>query len=126
MSVDPTAAAPAVAAVPSPSPSWDRPFAFHMADLNPLQYVPVVGTIYRAVTGEELDPSWRVGGAVVTGALLGGPVGILTSLIGVGLEELFHCVVGEAKLEAQAPDAATRRQAIAAYSTTGNLGGGSG
>ena len=126
MSVDPTSAAPAAAAVPPPSPSLGNAFAFHMADLNPLQYVPVVGTIYRAVTDEQIDPAWRIGGAVLTGALLGGPIGIVTSLIGVGLEELFHRVVGDAKAQAQVPDAATRRQAIAAYAWACDGPGGSG
>ena len=93
-------------AVPPAAAAPHGPIGFRLADLNPLQYLPIVGTIYRAVTGEQIDPAWRIGGAVVTGALIAGPVGVVTSLIGVGLEELFHRVVGDAAPPATAvPDA---------------------
>ncbi len=108
------AAAPAAApsAVPSEASGLGAIFETRLADLNPLQYVPVVGMIYRAITGEHLDPAWRVGGAVVTGVLMGGPVGIVTSLLGVGLEELFHQVIGDTAAQ---PDSAAHRQGLAAY-----------
>jgi hypothetical protein len=104
------AAAPSVAA--SAASEMGAIFETRLADLNPLQYVPVVGMIYRAITGEHLDPAWRVGGAVVTGVLMGGPVGIVTSLLGVGLEELFHRVIGDTAAQ---PDPAAHRQGVAAY-----------
>jgi hypothetical protein len=118
MSVDPIAAAPVAAAVPQPAATSGRLFEFHMADLNPLQYLPIVGTIYRAITGEHIDPAWRLGGAIITGALIAGPVGIVTSLLGIGLEELFHRVVGDAAPADTAPDAAVRKQAVAAYAAS--------
>src|SRR4051794_30023257 len=39
--------------------------------LNPLQYVPVVGMIYRAATGETIPTPMRVLGAGITGGGLG-------------------------------------------------------
>jgi len=59
---------------------------FNFKDLvdivNPLQHLPVVGTIYRAVTGDELAPAPRV----IGGALFGGIAGFVTSLANAVLE----------------------------------------
>lgn len=120
-----TIAAPAVGPPPAAAApagiGVDAVFRTRLADLNPLQYVPVVGMIYRAMTGEHLDPAWRLGGAVVTGALMGGPLGIVTSLLGVGLEDLFHQVIGDA---AATPGLAEHRQGVAAYAAaTSNASG---
>ena len=49
--------------------------------LNPLQYVPVVGMIYRQATGETIPPPMIIAGSVVTGAIFGGPIGILGSVL---------------------------------------------
>lgn len=45
--------------------------------LNPLHHIPGVGMIYRAATGEEIQPAFRVLGALATG----GPVGAITAAI---------------------------------------------
>lgn len=50
--------------------------------INPLQHIPVVSTIYRAVTGDEIDPGSRIGG----GTLFGGPIGAAASVANVVLE----------------------------------------
>jgi len=39
--------------------------------LNPLHHLPVVGMIYRAVTGTDIHPAMRVLGAGITGGPLG-------------------------------------------------------
>jgi hypothetical protein len=39
--------------------------------INPLQHIPVISTIYRRLTGDELSPGARIIGAT----LLGGPIG---------------------------------------------------
>jgi hypothetical protein len=58
-----------------------------MVAANPLQYVPVVGTIYRAVTGESAPVGFQVAGAVATGAVSGSFIGALgTALIGLVTE----------------------------------------
>jgi hypothetical protein len=63
---------------------------FHelLSDLNPLQYVPVVGTIYRAITGDVAPEPLREGGSLVISALVGGPLGVATNLVMLGLEKL--------------------------------------
>lgn len=39
--------------------------------INPLHHIPVVGAIYRELSGDEISPASRVAG----GALFGGPIG---------------------------------------------------
>lgn len=53
---------------PSPTPK----FSDLVAILNPLQNLPIVGTIYRKLTGDEPHPAARVLG----GLLWGGPLGL--------------------------------------------------
>lgn len=53
--------------------------------VNPLQHIPVVGQIYRAVTGDEIEPASQVAG----GVLFGGPIGGLISLASAIFGELF-------------------------------------
>lgn len=57
--------------------------------LNPLQHLPVVGMIYRAVTGDTISPAVRIAGSVVTSMLMGGPIGILGTAIGCLAEEMW-------------------------------------
>ena len=58
--------------------------------LNPLQHLPVIGTIYRAITGDTIPEPVRVIGSVVVGFLTGGPVGVATGLLGSFAEAAFH------------------------------------
>lgn len=52
-------------------------FADLIDTLNPLQHIPVVSTLYREITGDKLSPQARMAG----GALYGGPIGLVTSMI---------------------------------------------
>ena len=56
-------------------PTMDGDFGFgDFLDLiNPLQHLPIVGQIYRAVTGDQISGPARILG----GALYGGPVGLV-------------------------------------------------
>ena len=57
----------------------DDGFSFNdLLDLiNPLQHIPVVATLYRAITNDEIAPGPRmVGGAIY----LGGPLGFVSAL----------------------------------------------
>ncbi len=67
-------AAPAAKAAPA-----HDGLSFHdiLSALNPLQYVPVVGTIYRAITGDTIPEALRVAGSFVFSALTGGPIGMV-------------------------------------------------
>ena len=50
--------------------------------VNPLQHLPVVGTIYRALTGDTISDAARMAG----GALYGGPLGVIGALANVVVE----------------------------------------
>lgn len=66
-------------------------FSDFLAALNPLQHLPVVGTIYRAATGTTIPAPLRV----VGGFLLGGPIGAVASAVGAAAEEIFARSLGE-------------------------------
>lgn len=53
--------------------------------VNPLQHIPVVGHLYRAVSGDEISPASQIAG----GTLFGGPIGGLISLASAIFGELF-------------------------------------
>ncbi len=59
--------------------------------INPLQHIPIVSTVYRQLTGDDLDPGSRIGG----GTLFGGPIGLVASLINVLVDETTGKDVGE-------------------------------
>ncbi len=100
------AASPAAAASPAPSP-----FHVLLSELNPLQYVPVVGTIYRAVTGDTIPEEARFAGGLVVSGLTGGPVGIamnlgatlLERLVGIDPEKLGDRLLAELGIGHAAP-----------------------
>jgi hypothetical protein len=57
-------------------------FSFHtlLSALNPLQYLPIVGTIYRAATGDVIPDAVRYAGSMLASGLLGGPIGLLSNI----------------------------------------------
>jgi hypothetical protein len=60
-------------------------FFHHILDIiNPLQHLPIIGTIYRAATGERLDPVEKIGGS----ALYGGLWGAVTAVADVAFEAI--------------------------------------
>ncbi|WP_428374392.1 hypothetical protein [Lichenicoccus sp.] len=63
---------------PAPAAGAGHGGLFHeiLSDLNPLQYIPVVGTIYRAVTGDQGNATLRFVASIGTSFALGGPVGV--------------------------------------------------
>lgn len=65
--------------------SFDKGESFfhHLLDVvNPLQHLPVIGTIYRAITGEHLDPVEKIAGDT----LYGGMWGAISSVADVAFE----------------------------------------
>jgi hypothetical protein len=92
MTTSTTQVASASSATPaSPGIAGDRHgLSFHdvLSDLNPLQYLPVVGTIYRAATGDVIpEPLRRLGSLLVSG-LLGGLAGVAISLVTTVAEKI--------------------------------------
>ena len=59
--------------------------------INPLQHIPVVGTIYREITGDEIDPGAKLFGSTV----LGGPIGAIVSVIDVVIKHNTGKDMGE-------------------------------
>lgn len=68
--------------------------------INPLQHIPVVATLYRAVTGDEIRAPVKVAG----GALFGGPIGFVTALANAFVDEAAGQDVGEMALAALVGD----------------------
>jgi hypothetical protein len=50
--------------------------------VNPLQQLPVVGSIYRNATGESISTFARLAG----GALMGGPMGLAAAAVNAAIE----------------------------------------
>jgi hypothetical protein len=64
---------------------WDgEEFSFEdVLDLvNPLQHLPVIGSLYRSATGDRIGAVPRI----IGGALLGGPIGLILGVINAVIE----------------------------------------
>jgi hypothetical protein len=75
-------APPAAAPAAQTAAVHNHEFSFHdfLSAINPLQYLPVVGTIYRAMTGDVIPEALREGGSLLVSGLMGGPIGLITSI----------------------------------------------
>lgn len=62
--------------------------------INPLHHIPVVGTIYRAITDDTLAPAPRVMG----GALFGGVIGFAAALVNAVVDEATGSDIGDKTL----------------------------
>jgi hypothetical protein len=81
----PTRANAAVAVKPS---GHHAGFLELLSDLNPLQYIPVIGTLFRAITGEVVPEPVRDVGSLVVSTLIGGPVGAALDLGELAVEKV--------------------------------------
>lgn len=121
--IPPTPAAPRV---PPEQPEPETSFADVLSALNPLQYVPVVGTIYRAITGDIPPPAVRAIGSIAAGGLMGGPIGaaisaasqILQQVSGIDLDSVAHDAMVSVGMADEPPAAVPPTTAFAAYSQT--------
>ncbi len=59
--------------------------------VNPLQHIPVVSSLYRWITGDEIAPAASIAG----GAVFGGPLGAASAVAGVAIEEATGRDLGE-------------------------------
>ena len=62
--------------------------------INPLQHIPVISTIYRSITGDQIDPGSRIAGATLFGGPLGGALASMDVAIKhqTGLDIVEHSV----------------------------------
>lgn len=58
--------------------------------INPLQHLPIIGTIYRELTGDTIEASARILG----GALYGGPIGLAFGVLDAIVEDASGATVG--------------------------------
>jgi len=59
--------------------------------INPLQHIPVVGTIYRKITGDDISSSARI----IGGTLFGGPIGGALAMADVAVQEQTGTSIGD-------------------------------
>lgn len=97
--------------------------------VNPLQHIPVVSTIYRAITGDEIGLGARVTG----GVLFGGPIGAIMAGVSALVEEatgddvsghiasFFSDDAPEGSAQETAPQSASTAAATAAAPSTGAI-----
>jgi hypothetical protein len=68
---------------------------FDLGDLldviNPLQHIPLISSIYRTLTGDEISPAARLAG----GTLYGGPVGLVSAFISGVVEDAADTTLGD-------------------------------
>lgn len=69
-------------------------FSDFLSIINPLQHLPVVGTLYRAITGDTIKPAQKV----IGGILFGGPVGLLSSAFNAIIEQSTGKDIGDQAL----------------------------
>jgi hypothetical protein len=87
-----SAPAPSVTAKPADPPATadaqdHTTFLDVLSALNPLQYLPVVGTIYRAITGDRPPEGVRIAGSLLASGLMGGPVGLAIGAASAALQQ---------------------------------------
>ncbi len=64
-------------------PTSELRFSDLLAIINPLQHLPIIGSIYRALTGDVPHPAARV----IGGAIFGGPMGMFSAAINAMVEQ---------------------------------------
>ncbi len=70
-------------------------FLFHLIDIiNPLQHIPIVSTIYRKITGDEIAPAARL----IGGGLFAGPLGLIAATASIVAEGVTGRDLGERAL----------------------------
>lgn len=72
----------------------DFTFGDFLDIINPLQHIPVVSTLYREITGDEISPHARILGDT----LFGGPSGFVAAAANVFFEEVAGGDIGESVL----------------------------
>jgi hypothetical protein len=116
-----TAPAAATAADGKPAEQSES-FFHHILDvINPLQHLPVIGTIYRAITGEHIGTVEKIAGD----ALYGGLWGAVASVADVAFEAVTGKSVEDTALawlkDESKPNIAVARVTAPSITTDGSL-----
>jgi hypothetical protein len=77
-----------------PTGTADLGFADLLDVVNPLQHLPLISSVYRYLTGDEIKPAARIMG----GTLYGGPIGFAVSAINTLASEIGGGDPGDAAL----------------------------
>ncbi len=119
-------AAPASAGIidigdPTKMPDHSVSFSDVLSTLNPLQYIPIIGSVYRAITGDAAPQAAQVLG----GALIGGPLGLIASAASAIVEQSSGKDVGQHVIamllpQGDAPPATPQTQRYAANTPAAN------
>ncbi|WP_298380643.1 hypothetical protein [Azospirillum sp.] len=59
----------------------DMSFGDFLGVINPLQHLPIIGTLYRSLTGDTIQPAARVMGGILYGGVIGGLASITNAVI---------------------------------------------
>ncbi len=94
-------AKPAIDYTPEKPTGDDYTFDDFIDVINPLQHLPVIGTLYRKFTGDVIKPMSNI----VGGAIFGGPIGAVSSLVNVMVKEGTGKDIGENALSLAGFDA---------------------
>jgi hypothetical protein len=82
--------------------------------VNPLQHLPVVGTVYRAITGDKIGDVEKVAGDT----LYGGPIGLVSSLADLAFEKITGKDFGDTVMAFVGLDHNDSNTALAAANTS--------
>lgn len=84
--------------------------------INPLQHIPIVSTIYRAITGDELSPAARIAG----GTLFGGPIGLAVAAANTAVQAFSGRDIGENLLASMFGEGNNGKDAVLAANPAGS------
>ena len=82
--------------------------------LPPVTLTEADNVIYRAITGETVPAAERVAVSALAGALMGGPLGVLGTLVAILAEEIWDAGPDPAGPQWRDPDSGAKNQAAAA------------
>lgn len=89
----------------------DMSFGDFLDVLNPLQHIPIVGTIYREITGDTIKPAAKVMGGILFGGVVGGMASIANAVVeeaqGKDFGDQIMAALGFGGGDHRAPGAAT-------------------
>jgi hypothetical protein len=112
------AASPRFEIRPSPLKTWNpdapdeyvnldaKPLGFGdvLEAFNPLQHLPVIGSVYRSVTGATIEPAARVVGGLLFGGMLGAASAVVNSIVeGISGKDAGEHVIAMMSPGANAP-----------------------